>query len=91
MWEVDQFNYSRRKSDEIRIGNVIVGGNNAVRVQSMANTDTNDIQNSVEQCLRIVDAGGEIVRFTTQGVREAESLHKIHDALREKGCLTPLV
>ncbi len=91
MWEVDQFNYSRRKTDEIRIGNVIVGGNNAVRVQSMANTDTNDIQNSVEQCLRIVDAGGEIVRFTTQGVREAESLHKIHDALREKGCLTPLV
>lgn len=91
MWEVNQFNYSRRITDEVNVGTVILGGNKPVRVQSMANTDTNDIQNSVEQCLRIVDAGGEIVRFTTQGVREAESLHKIHEALREKGCLTPLV
>lgn len=91
MWKVNQFNYSRRITDEVNVGNVVLGGNKPVRVQSMANTDTNDIQNSVEQCLRIVDAGGEIVRFTTQGVREAESLHKIHEALREKGCLTPLV
>ncbi len=91
MWEINQFNFSRRLADEISVGNVKLGGENPVRVQSMANTDTNDIQNSVEQCLRIVEAGGEIVRFTTQGVREAESLHKIHDALRQKGCLTPLV
>ncbi len=91
MWKVNQFNYSRRITDEVNVGNVVLGGNKPVRVQSMANTDTNDIQNSVEQCLRIVEAGGDIVRFTTQGVREAESLHKIHEALREKGCLTPLV
>ncbi len=91
MWKVNQFNYSRRITDHVNVGNVILGGDQPVRVQSMANTDTNDIQNSIEQCLRIVDAGGEIVRFTTQGVREAESLHQIHDALRKKGCMVPLV
>lgn len=91
MWKLNQFNYSRRPSDAIQIGNILLGGSNPVRVQSMANTDTNDIENSVAQCLRIVEAGGEIVRFTTQGVREAESIGKIHAALREKGCNIPLV
>ncbi len=57
----------------------------------MANADTNDIENSVAQCLRIVEAGGELVRFTTQGIREAESIGKIHAALREQGCNVPLV
>jgi len=91
MYTISQFNYLRRKSNEIRIGNVMLGGQNPVRVQSMANTDTNDIENSVAQCLRIVEAGGEIVRFTTQGVKEAESAGKIHQILREKGCDVPLV
>ncbi|MDO9153844.1 MAG: 4-hydroxy-3-methylbut-2-en-1-yl diphosphate synthase [Paludibacter sp.] len=90
-WRVNQFNYSRRPSIEIAIGEVKLGGNQPVRVQSMANTDTNNIDGSVDQCIRIAEAGGEIVRFTTQGVREAESLQQIHTALREKGCLTPLV
>jgi (E)-4-hydroxy-3-methylbut-2-enyl-diphosphate synthase len=57
----------------------------------MANTDTNDIENSVAQCLRIVEAGGELVRFTAQGVREAESLKLIRDGIRAKGCDVPLV
>lgn len=91
MYKFSPFNYTRRKSDEIQIGNVKLGGQNPVRVQSMANTDTNDIENSVAQCLRIVEAGGEIVRFTTQGVKEAESAGKIHQLLREKGCDVPLV
>lgn len=91
MWKLNQFNYSRRPSDAIQIGNILLGGSNPVRVQSMANTDTKDIENSVAQCLRIVEAGGEIVRFTTQGVREAESIGKIHAALREKDCNIPLV
>ena len=77
MSKLNQFNYSRRQSDAIQIGSLLLGGSNPVRVQSMANTDTNDIENSVAQCLRIVEAGGEIVRFTTQGVREAESIGKI--------------
>jgi (E)-4-hydroxy-3-methylbut-2-enyl-diphosphate synthase len=91
MWKLDQFNYNRRPSDTIQIGELLLGGNQSVRVQSMANTDTNDIENSVAQCLRIVEAGGEIVRFTTQGVREAENIGKIHAALRERGCNVPLV
>ena len=91
MWKLNQFNYTRRVADTIQIGKVLLGGNQPVRVQSMANTDTNDISNSVAQCLRIVEAGGEIVRFTTQGIREAESIGKIHDALREQGCDVPLV
>jgi len=91
MWKLNQFNYNRRPSDEIRIGGLLLGGSNPVRVQSMANTDTNDIDNSVAQCLRIVEAGGELVRFTTQGIKEAESIGKIHASLREKGCTVPLV
>ena len=91
MSKINPFNYSRRPSDTIRIGNLLLGGNYPVRVQSMANTNTNDILNSVAQCKRIVDAGGELVRFTTQGVREAESLKLIHDALRQQGCEVPLV
>ncbi len=91
MWKLNQFNYSRRTSNEIHIGNLLMGGTQPVRVQSMANTDTNDIPNSVAQCLRIVEAGGELVRFTTQGIREAESIGKIHAELRKKGCNVPLV
>ena len=91
MWKLNQFNYSRRPSDTIPIGNLLLGGNQPIRVQSMANTDTNDIENSVAQCIRIVQAGGELVRFTSQGVREAENLKLIHDALRQQGCDVPLV
>jgi (E)-4-hydroxy-3-methylbut-2-enyl-diphosphate synthase len=85
------FNYTRRRSDQIRVGGVLLGGDQPVRVQSMANTDTNDTESSVAQCIRIVEAGGEIVRFTAQGVKEAENLRNIHAALREKGFEVPLV
>ncbi len=91
MWKLNQFNYNRRISDTVQVGKLLLGGNQPIRVQSMANTDTNDIENSVAQCLRIVEAGGDIVRFTTQGIREAESIGKIHAALRQKGCDVPLV
>ena len=91
MWKLNQFNYNRRISSVVKIGNLLLGGNQPVRVQSMANTDTNDIENSVAQCLRIVEAGGELVRFTAQGVREAESLKLIWDGIRAKGSDVPLV
>ncbi|MDD3322679.1 MAG: (E)-4-hydroxy-3-methylbut-2-enyl-diphosphate synthase [Paludibacter sp.] len=91
MWKLNQFNYSRKPSDEICIGELLLGGDQPVRIQSMASTDTNDIANSVAQCLRIVEAGGELVRFTTQGIREAESAGKIHAALRAQNCNVPLV
>ncbi len=67
-----------------------MGGNNPVRIQSMANTDTNDIGDSVRQAIRIADAGGELVRFTTQGVREASALGEIKSRMRGLGCEVPV-
>lgn len=86
-----KYNYQRRKSHEVKIGTTAVGGNNPIRLQSMTNTSTNDIDGSVDQILRIVAEGGEIVRLTTQGVREADSLGEIRSRVRETGCDVPLV
>lgn len=88
---IDLFNYRRRAASVIHVGGVDLGGDNPIRVQSMTTTDTNNTEASVEQVQRIVDAGGEIVRLTTQGKREAENLRNINIALREKGYDTPLV
>lgn len=83
--------YTRRKSHEITVGNIRLGGNNPIRVQSMTNTDTMDTEASVAQILRIADAGGEIIRLTTQGTREAENMALISKAVRQAGCNVPLV
>lgn len=85
------FQYKRRKTISVNVGGVEIGGANPIRVQSMANTDTNDIEPSVAQARRIENAGGEIVRFTAQGVKEASNLGLIRDALRRQGSLVPLV
>lgn len=91
MWKSDPYNYTIRPTDEIAIGNLKLGGKNPIRIQSMANTDTNDIKNSVNQCIRIINAGADLVRFTTQGTKEAESLRIIKNEIGEKGYETPLV
>ena len=83
--------YTRRKSHEIRVGNITIGGNSPIRVQSMTNTSTMDTDASVAQILRIAEAGGELVRLTTQGTREAENMDAISKAVRESGCAVPLV
>ncbi len=83
--------YTRRKSHEITVGNIRLGGDNPIRVQSMTNTDTMDTEASVAQILRIAGAGGEIVRLTTQGTREAENMALISEAVRRAGCGVPLV
>ena len=83
--------YQRRYSTVTHIGNTPLGGNNPIRVQSMTTTDTNDTQACIEQAQRIIDAGGEYVRLTTQGSREAENLKNIVTGLRERGYDTPLV
>ena len=88
---MDYFNYSRRPASVVHVGGVPLGGNFPVRVQSMANVSTMDTEACVGQALRIVAAGGEYVRFTTQGVREAENLKSINAALRAAGCMVPLV
>ena len=68
-----------------------MGGNYPIRVQSMTNTSTLDTDASVSQCIRIIEAGGEYVRLTAQGVREAENLQVIKDNLRALGYQTPLI
>ncbi|MBO5794086.1 MAG: (E)-4-hydroxy-3-methylbut-2-enyl-diphosphate synthase [Bacteroidaceae bacterium] len=83
--------YSRRKSHEITVGNLCLGGENPIRVQSMTNTSTMDTEASVAQILRIAEAGGELVRLTTQGTREAENMDVISQAVRQAGCSVPLV
>jgi (E)-4-hydroxy-3-methylbut-2-enyl-diphosphate synthase len=87
----DLFNYHRRPSVKIDVGDTPMGDQQPIRIQSMATVSTNDIEGSVAQARRIIDAGGEYVRFTTQGTREAENIGRIHDALRQQGITTPLV
>ena len=83
--------YQRRHSTEARVGNIGIGGSNPIRIQSMATTDTNDTAASVAQAKRIIDAGGELVRFTTQGTREAENMQHISAQLKAEGYIQPLV
>lgn len=89
--QIDLFNYYRRETSTVQIGGVPLGGTHPIRVQSMTNTSTMDTDACVAQARRIVDAGGEYVRLTTQGVREAENLMNINRQLRTQGCMVPLV
>ena len=82
---------SRRISSVCHVGNIAIGGGNPIRIQSMATTDTNDTEACVAQAKRIIDAGGELVRFTTQGVREAENMRNISHRLKQDGYAQPLV
>ena len=87
---IDLFNYERRKSSVTHVGALDMGGDNPVRIQSMTTTNTNDTEASVAQAKRIIAAGGELVRLTTQGKREAENLKNINAQLRAEGITTPL-
>ena len=89
--KTDLFNYARRATVEVNIGGVTIGCTNPVRVQSMTNTSTMDTDGSVEQVLRIVAKGGELVRLTTQGNREAVNMGDIKAQLKARGCNVPLV
>lgn len=88
---MDLFDYQRRETCEVQIGSTPLGGQNPIRVQSMTNTVTLDTEACVAQTLRIAQAGGEYVRLTTQGVREAENLKNINAGVRAAGCNVPLV
>lgn len=83
--------YQRRRTTEVNVGGVMIGSRFPIRIQSMANTSTMDTEGSVAQAKRIVDAGGEIVRFTTQGQREAQNMRHISEALHADGYTAPLV
>ena len=84
-------NYKRRKTSVTHVGGICIGGDNPIRIQSMATVDTNDTEGCVSQAKRIIDAGGELVRFTTQGTREAENMKNISARLKADGYQTPLV
>ena len=88
---IDLFNYRRRSSSPVQVGDLQIGGDAPIRIQSMTTTNTNDTEACVEQAERIIKAGGELVRLTTQGRREAENLKNINAQLRADGFNTPLV
>lgn len=73
-----KLDYNRRKTSTVQVGNIFLGSDYPIRVQTMANTSTNDIDASVEQARRCIEAGADLLRFTTQGLREVESLKEIH-------------
>jgi (E)-4-hydroxy-3-methylbut-2-enyl-diphosphate synthase len=87
---MDFFNYTRRPTIDVRVGNITMGGNHPVVIQTMTTTNTLDTEASVAQCERIIAAGADLIRLTTQGVREANNLREIHRQLREKGYTIPL-
>lgn len=85
------FRYERQQTAQIHVGDLTMGADAPIRIQSMTTTDTNDVEASAAQSTRIAQAGGEIVRLTTQGEREAISIGKVRKALRQAGTLVPLV
>ena len=87
----NNYAYRRRPTREVMVGSVGVGGNNPIRVQSMTTTPTMDTLKTVEQTLRMVKVGCEIVRITAQGPKEAANLENIRRELHKRGCKVPLV
>lgn len=84
-------NYSRRKTIPVQIGDVIIGGDNHIVVQSMTTVDTMDTLGSVEQSIRMIESGCELIRITAPSIKEAENLKNIKNELRKRGYTTPLV
>ncbi len=85
------YGYSRFQTREVNIGSVRMGGNNPIRLQSMTTTDTMDTEGTIEQSIRMIDAGCELVRITAPSKKEAENLAAIKAGLKARGYETPLV
>lgn len=85
------FSYSRRNTLRVMVGDVAIGSNSPIVVQSMTTTKTDDTASSVAQAMRIAHAGGEMVRLTAQGRTQAENLAQIRAALNQAGCTVPLI
>lgn len=83
--------YSRRKTIEVNIGDLPLGSMHPIRIQSMTTVDTMDTIGSVEQSIRMIDAGCEYVRITAPSLKEAENLRAIRDELHRRGYKTPLI
>ena len=85
------FKYNRRTSNPVKIGNIEIGGNNPIRIQSMTTTDTMDTNATVNQSIRMINAGCELVRVTAPSIKDAKNLRNIKDELNKKGYNVPLV
>lgn len=85
------YNYSRRRTSTAKAGKTAIGGDFPIRVQTMLNVSTLDTEGCVAQALAVAEAGSELIRLTTQGVREADNMGVIRERLREEGCEIPLV
>jgi (E)-4-hydroxy-3-methylbut-2-enyl-diphosphate synthase len=83
--------YKRKTTQEVTIGEITLGGDNPIRVQTMTTTNTNDVLQTVEQSIRAIIAGAEYIRVTTQGVKEVQSLAIIKHELRKRGYNTPII
>lgn len=79
------------KTLEVKVGNVTIGGDNPIVVQTMCNTHTSDVEASVSQCRRLAAAGAQLIRLTVPSVAQVESLRQIKETLRAEGIDTPLV
>ncbi|MGE0089954.1 MAG: (E)-4-hydroxy-3-methylbut-2-enyl-diphosphate synthase [Bacteroidales bacterium] len=87
---MDLFKYSRLKTQAVKVGIIEIGGSGLIRIQSMTNTNTLNTDETIAQSLRIIKQGGELVRITAQGVREAENLLHIKNGVRKAGFNTPI-
>ena len=83
--------YKRRKTIPVKVGDVTIGGDNPIVLQSMTTVDTMDTEGSIEQSIRMIDAGCQLVRITAPSIKEAENLRAIKEGLRKRGYNTPLV
>jgi len=88
---IDPLRCHRRTTREVKVGNVGIGGDNPIRVQSMITCDTMDTEASIQQTIELADAGCEIVRITAPTVKDARNLEHIVKGLRERGCNVPIV
>jgi (E)-4-hydroxy-3-methylbut-2-enyl-diphosphate synthase len=87
----DFYNRKRLITEEVRVGNIAIGGKNPLRLQSMTTTDTMDTDQSIQQSIRMIDAGCELVRLTAPSKNEAYNLKNIRDGLHKLGYTAPLV
>ena len=83
--------YSRLKTKEVKVGNIGIGGSNPIRIQSMTTTNTMDTEATVNESIRMINAGCELVRITAPSRKEAENLQNIKNELLKRGYNTPLV
>jgi len=87
---INLFKYTRLKTRSVKVGNIEIGGESTICIQSMTNTNTMNTPGTILQSLRIIGQGGELVRITAQGIREAENLENIKKGIRDAGFFTPL-